>query len=58
MSNQAEYAERRREGLRVEVQKDLAAAEAYAEQHGSFTDLVREHYVVTTTGGNALAEPS
>ena len=40
----AEYSERRREALRAEVQKDLAAAERYAEQHGSFADLVREHY--------------
>ena len=40
----AEYSERRREALRAEVQKDLAAAETYAEQHGSFADLVREHY--------------
>lgn len=40
----AEYAERRREALRADVQQDLAAAEAYAEQHGSFADLVREHY--------------
>ena len=40
----AEYSQRRREALRAEVQKDLAAAEIYAEQHGSFADLVREHY--------------
>jgi antitoxin CcdA len=40
----AEYSKRRREVLRAEVQKDLAAAEMYAEQHGSFADLVREHY--------------
>ncbi len=40
----AEYSERRREALRAEVQLDLAAAENYAEQHGSFADLVREHY--------------
>jgi|SRR5450631_1394138 post-segregation antitoxin (ccd killing protein) len=40
----AEYSERRREVLRAEVQRDLAAAETYAAQHGSFADLVREHY--------------
>lgn len=40
----AEYSERRREALRAEVQKDLAAAETYAKQHGSFADLVREQY--------------
>jgi post-segregation antitoxin (ccd killing protein) len=40
----AEYSERRREALRAEVRMDLAAAETYAEHHGSFADLVREHY--------------
>jgi hypothetical protein len=44
MPDQPQYAERRREALRAEVQKDLAAAETYAEQHGSFADLVRQHY--------------
>jgi antitoxin CcdA len=39
-----EYAERRRDALRAEVQKDLAAVQTYVEQHGSFADLVREHY--------------
>jgi post-segregation antitoxin (ccd killing protein) len=38
------YAARRREMLVGEVQRDLAAAETYAEQHGSFADLVREQY--------------
>jgi post-segregation antitoxin (ccd killing protein) len=38
------YTERRREALLAEVQQDLAAAERYAEQHGSFADFVREHY--------------
>jgi post-segregation antitoxin (ccd killing protein) len=38
------YSARRRDMLVGEVQRDLAAAESYAEQHGSFADLVREHY--------------
>jgi len=38
------YAGRCRELLKAEVQQDLAAFEGYAEQHGSFADLVREHY--------------
>ncbi len=44
MPDQPEYSERRREALRAEVQKDLAAAKTYAEQHGSFADLVRQYY--------------
>ena len=44
MPDQPQYAERRREALRAEIQKDLAAVETYAEQHGSFADLVRQHY--------------
>jgi hypothetical protein len=44
MPDQPQYAERRREALRAEVQKDLGAAETYAEQHGSFADLVRKYY--------------
>jgi post-segregation antitoxin (ccd killing protein) len=38
------YAERCRETLHAELQRDLAAAETYAVQHGSFADLVRQHY--------------
>jgi len=38
------YAERRRDALHAQLQQDLAAADSYAEQHGSFADLVREHY--------------
>ena len=40
-----EYAElsfRSRSGPNCE--RDLAAVDAYAEQHGSFAELVREHY--------------
>jgi post-segregation antitoxin (ccd killing protein) len=39
-----EYARRRSETLLAELRQDLAAVEKYAEQHGSFADLVREHY--------------
>jgi post-segregation antitoxin (ccd killing protein) len=39
-----EYARRRSEALIAELRQDLAAVERYAEQHGSFADLVREHY--------------
>jgi antitoxin CcdA len=39
-----EYAQRRSEVLIAELRQDLAAVERYAEQHGSFADLVREHY--------------
>jgi hypothetical protein len=53
MADEAEYAESRREALRAEVQMDLAAADIYAEQHGSFADLVREHY---ERGDGAVSE--
>jgi antitoxin CcdA len=39
-----EYAQRRSEVLVAELRQDLAAIESYAEEHGSFADLVREHY--------------
>lgn len=39
-----EYVKRRSEMVMAEIRQDLAAAESYAEQHGSFADLVREHY--------------
>jgi post-segregation antitoxin (ccd killing protein) len=39
-----EYAQRRSEVLIAELRQDLAAIESYAEEHGSFADLVREHY--------------
>ena len=39
-----EYAERRSETLLAELRQDLAAVEKYAEEHGRFADLVREHY--------------
>ena len=39
-----EVARRRAELLGVEIRQDLAACKAYAVQHGSFADMVREHY--------------
>ena len=30
--------------IQAEVNLDLAAYNAYVEQHGSFADAVREHY--------------
>jgi len=39
-----EVARVRAEQLRVEIKQDLEAANAYAEKHGSFAEMVREHY--------------
>jgi post-segregation antitoxin (ccd killing protein) len=39
-----EYALKLSAQLTAELQQDLAACDQYAEQHGSFADLVREHY--------------
>ncbi len=38
------YAELSSDALRAELQRGLAAVDAYAEQHGSFAELVRKHY--------------
>ena len=38
------YAEKRSAALRAELAADLAASDDYIDQHGSFSDLVREHY--------------
>jgi len=41
------------EAILADLQQGLAAVEAYAEQHGSFSELVREHYErVNMTDGN------
>lgn len=32
------------ERMRTEIQRDLAAHDAFVEQHGSFAQMVREHY--------------
>lgn len=39
-----EVADRRAQLIRAEIQQDLVAAAAYVEKHGSFADLVRDHY--------------
>jgi post-segregation antitoxin (ccd killing protein) len=38
------YAELSSEALIAELRLGLAAVESYAEEHGSFAELVREHY--------------
>jgi post-segregation antitoxin (ccd killing protein) len=38
------YGELRSEALIAELRRGLAAVESYADQHGSFAELVREHY--------------
>ena len=38
------YAELSSEALRADLQRGLAAVDAYSEQHGSFSELVRKHY--------------
>jgi post-segregation antitoxin (ccd killing protein) len=40
----AKYAELRAEALSADLRQGLAAVESYADQHGSFAELVREHY--------------
>lgn len=39
-----EVARRNAERLREEVRKDLQALDAYEAEHGSFAEMVREHY--------------
>jgi antitoxin CcdA len=39
-----EVARRKAERLREEVRKDLDALDAYEAKHGSFAEMVREHY--------------
>jgi post-segregation antitoxin (ccd killing protein) len=38
------YAELHSQELVAELRRGMAAVESYAEQHGSFAELVREHY--------------
>lgn len=38
------YDELRSEALIAELRRGLAAVESYADQYGSFAELVREHY--------------
>jgi hypothetical protein len=38
----------------ADLQQGMAAVEAYAEQHGSFSELVRDHYErVSLADGNS-----
>jgi post-segregation antitoxin (ccd killing protein) len=39
-----------RERIGAEIRQDLAAADAYAAKHGSFADMVREHYAAEDDG--------
>ncbi len=39
-----ELERRRNASLLAEIRHDVAAAEAYAAAHGSFADMMREHY--------------
>jgi antitoxin CcdA len=39
-----EVARRKAEQIRAEIREDLEASNAYAAKHGSFADVVREHY--------------
>jgi post-segregation antitoxin (ccd killing protein) len=39
-----QVAQRKAEIIREEIRKDLAACSAYETEHGSFAELVREHY--------------
>ncbi len=39
-----EYAARYSAALAVDIKRDLDAAQKYAEEHGSFAELIREHY--------------
>jgi post-segregation antitoxin (ccd killing protein) len=40
----SKYAELTRETILAELREGMAAVDAYAEQHGSFSELVRKHY--------------
>lgn len=39
-----EVARRKAEALEAEIRRDLEACNAYAERHGSFAEMVRDHY--------------
>jgi post-segregation antitoxin (ccd killing protein) len=40
----SKYAELSSKALLAELTQGLAAVDSYADQHGSFAELVREHY--------------
>lgn len=33
-----------RDRIRAEIRQDIAACDAYSAQHGSFAEMMREHY--------------
>ncbi len=39
-----EVARRRAEQIAAEIKQDLEASDAYAAKHGSFAEMVRDHY--------------
>jgi post-segregation antitoxin (ccd killing protein) len=43
---------RRRSEIEAEVRADIAAANAYEARHGSFSEMVREHYRDKEGSGN------
>jgi hypothetical protein len=40
---------RRAEQIKMEIQRDLEALDAYEAKHGSFAEMVREHYQLAGT---------
>ena len=40
----AELARRQAERIQAEIREDLEASNAYLAKHGSFAEMVREHY--------------
>ena len=40
----SKYAELSSEALLADLKRGLAAAQAYADEHGTFSELVRQHY--------------
>jgi post-segregation antitoxin (ccd killing protein) len=40
----SKYAELSSEALLADLKRGLAAVQAYADEHGSFSELVRQHY--------------
>ena len=47
-----EVARRYAERLREEARKDLRALDAYEAKHGSFPEMVRQHYESDTDGAS------
>jgi len=45
-----EVARRTAEQLTSDIRQDLEACAAYTARHGSFADMVREHYVPSADG--------